>query len=144
MPAARKSAAPAEDITAGLEDDITAESKEEGVDLLADLESALETGDAQSWIPKEEGDTLVGVVTHVGTMNSDYSPEPIPYIEVQDREGEVWGVRGYGSVLAAKIEGAKLEVGDGVAVRFLGMQDSRNGRSYKNFAVRSRKPSTAS
>lgn len=121
--------------------DTTPTQSRGGFNLLDGIEDNLES-QGKAWIPQDEGDTIVGFVTSVGTIWSDQSKEDVPLIGVKDREGEDWSVRGYGKVLVNQIEKANPQVGDGIAIRFNGRKKNRSGTAeYKDFVVKTVKAS---
>lgn len=123
-----------------------------GFALLEGIEADLEKGSGKPWIPEEVGDTLMGVVTGVDTILSDY-PNPktgkqelLPLIDIKGTDGEDYTVRAYGAALSQQIAKRDPHVGDGIAIRFLGMEQPKNPqfKAYKNYVVVVRKPVTAS
>lgn len=153
------------DLTGGLDiaglmadvDKETAETKAEaststttsagGFALLEGIEADLEKGSGKPWIPEQPGDTLMGVVTGVDEILSDYpnkegKQELLPLIDILGTDGETYSVRGYGAALSRQIRKRDPQVGDGIAIRYLGMEQPKNQsyEPYKNYVVVVKRP----
>jgi|KBSSwiStaDraftv2_1062776.scaffolds.fasta_scaffold05351_8 hypothetical protein len=116
---------------------------EEDFDLLSDMSES----DAKAWVPWNEDDQprgIQGTVTHVGTVTQDakYGGDEVPYVELTDKDGTVWGVRGYSTVLENqmnKVIDGGLRSGDIFAVVYKGETTNRKGdNTYKNFQVKTK------
>lgn len=112
-----------------------------------DLLSEMSESDAKAWMPWDDDEQprgIQGTVIHVGTVTADakYGGHDVPYVEVRDKEGTVWGVRGYSTVLNNQLEreiNNGLSSGDIFAVVYKGITTNRKGdNDYKNFAVKSK------
>lgn len=149
MPAARtatsKVAAENEvDLLADMDTTPTGPVEEEDFDLLSDMSES----DAIAWVPwndDEQPRGIQGTVVHVGTVTQDakYGGDEVPYVEIRDKDGKVWGIRGYSTVLENQMNkeiDAGLSNGDLFAVVYKGETTNRKGdNTYKNFAVKSKK-----
>jgi hypothetical protein len=131
------------DLLADLDNDNTPPVDDEDFDLLSDMAESTAT----AWVPWNEEDQpngVQGTVTHIGTVTQEakYGGEDVPYIELEDKNGTVWGVRGYGTVLANQLQreiDGGLRNGDILAVKTLGMVSNRaKTNEYRNFAVKSK------
>lgn len=85
------------------------------------------------WNP-EDGDILEGEVEELGTEKTQYRPDQ-PYLAVKQEDGKtlkMW--------CNAQLEGLcvdeDVEVGDMIAIKFLGARESRKtGKTYKNYIL---------
>lgn len=148
MPVASKAAskptqADEVDLLAGMQENDTPVQDDEDFDLLSDMSES----DATAWMPWDEEDQpkgIQGTVTHVGTVTADakYGGHDVPYVELRDKEGTVWGIRGYSTVLKNQLEREidnDLRSGDILAVVYKGITTNRKGdNEYKNFATKSK------
>jgi hypothetical protein len=137
MAAAKASSSLLDDLKQEVESEKEERRSQSAAALLDELENSSE---AKSWIPENPGDGIAGKVTYVGTVVSDYAKpgeDPnVPYIELIDDAGEVWGIRAYGTVLRNQIDKNSPEVGNLMAVVFDGMKQARSGAEYKSYRVR--------
>lgn len=121
---------------------------EEDFDLLSEMSGS----DAEAWVPfdnDEIPDGIQGTVTHIGTVEQDAkyvakgSDGLVPYVEIQEKSGKVWGIRGYATVLANQMTreiNAGLKIGDLFAVVYKGIKENRSKTNeYKDFTVRTKK-----
>jgi hypothetical protein len=130
------------DLLADLNNDTPPVDADEDFDLLSDMSES----DAKAWVPWNEDDQPKGVqgtVTHVGTVVADakYGGGDVPYVEIRDKEGTVWGIRGYSTVIKNQLQREidnGLQSGDLLAVVYKGITSSRNNDEYKNFGTKSR------
>lgn len=98
-----------------------------------DLLKSLQGGGAVGWNPTEAGETLVGDVLKVGSIQSDHPPfENKPVVTVQTDESGTYRVIGYRSVLQREIEESDPQVGDRIAVKFFGPQKIQKGANAGN------------
>lgn len=116
---------------------------DEDFDLLSDMSES----DATAWVPWNEDDQpngLQGTVVHIGTVTQDakYGGDEVPYVELRDKEGNVWGVRGYAGVLASQLQreiDAGLRSGDVLAIVNKGLTFNKaKTNEYRNFQTKSR------
>ncbi len=144
----------------------TANKVAEEVDLLADIQnedqtsnvqdpdeefdllSEMNESDAEAWVPFDDEsvpDGIQGTVTHIGTVTQEakYGGNDVPYIEIRDKTGKMWGIRGYATVLANQLNreiDAGLKNGDLLAVVYKGIKENRSKTNeYKDFTVRSKR-----
>jgi hypothetical protein len=129
--------------------DITAETAnapddDEDFDLLSDLSGS----DAVAWMPWDEEDQPTGIqgrAVHIGTVTQDakFGGDEVPYVEIQAKDGTVWGIRGYATVLKNQMQREidnGLSTGDLFAVAYLGVKENRKkDNEYKNFKVLSKR-----
>jgi len=112
--------------------DTTTETKTTDEDLLAKLDSA-PSGPGNDWSP-EPGDTVIGTVRrfeHPKTKTGDRFL-PIVVLEVEATEGtEELRVPVKHKILAAELLDAKVQVGDRVAIRYLGQPEGKNYYLYR-------------
>lgn len=114
--------------------DTTTEIKTTDEDLLAKLDSA-PSGPGNDWSP-EPGDTVIGTVRrfeHPKTKTGDRFL-PIVVLEVEATEGttEELRVPVKHRVLASELLDSKVQLGDRVAIRYLGQPE---GKSYYLYRV---------
>lgn len=116
---------------------------DEDFDLLSDMSES----DAVAWVPwndDEQPKGIQGTVTHVGTVTQDakYGGDEVPYVELTDKAGTVWGIRGYSTVLESqmqKVIDAGLRSGDIFAVVYKGEVTNKKGdNTYKSFQVKTK------
>jgi hypothetical protein len=131
------------DLLAEMDTPVAQPVDDEDFDLLSDMAESTAT----AWVPwneDEQPNGIQGSVTHIGTVTQEakYGGEDVPYIELQDKEGTVWGVRGYGTVLANQLQREidnDLRNGDLLAVKNLGLTSNRSKTNeYRNFVVKSK------
>jgi hypothetical protein len=147
MPVASKTSKVADnevDLLAEMDTAPTGPTEDEDFDLLSDMSES----DAKAWMPWDDEDQpkgIQGIITHVGTVAADakYGGHDVPYVELRDKEGTVWGIRGYSTVLGNQLQREidnGLSSGDLFAVVYKGITTNRKGdNEYKNFAVKSKK-----
>lgn len=94
--------------------------------------------DSESWMPHknaEQSPVLVGVLVHEGvTPDAGYGPAAVATL--RDRDGKEWTVRMFGSVLAREWEEAGASLGDVVAIRYVGKQQTKDGTEFRLWRVR--------
>lgn len=132
--------------------------EEEDVDLLSeidepdastdddddfDLLDEISEENGESWQPANDEDQprgIQGTVTYRGTVDSDFHKEPVNLVELRAKDGTEWSIRGYHSVLENQIDKADPEVGDLIAVKYLGEKDNKRGdNTYHDYRVVVRK-----
>lgn len=124
------------DLLADLVDDGPAPAAND-TDEVYDLLDGLSEDAGTPWVPDADTDPgpegIQGRVRFVGEIGSDYGPETCPLIEIEDKDGTLWSVRGYSTVLRNQITKADPRVGDLMAVRYFGTKTGKTGRDYKNY-----------
>lgn len=126
-----------------LESEVSGDASKD-LDLLDGIDEDLESGSGRAWSPAADGGegpgaTLVGFVTAVYEVGSDYRSEPVPCVDVEDRDGEVWSVRGYHAALGGQLSRLKPTVGDAMAVKYIGEKQNSKGQQLQDYAVRVRR-----
>jgi hypothetical protein len=86
--------------------------------------------EVQPWQP-EKDDKLVGRVLSVEWIDSRYSDEQYPYIELESVDGILYGWHAAQTVAKSAIQRKKLRAGDRLAVKYLG----EHTKGYKDFRV---------
>jgi len=95
-----------------------------------------ENTDVVSFRPEKDGELVEGTVVALSTTNSEYTSDLIPVIRIQTDEGVVREVRGYHSVLRARLQERNVAVGDKLGVRYDGKKPTKDGkRSYHAYSV---------
>lgn len=121
------------DLLAGLEDAPEVKDEEESEDLL----DGISEDNGVAWMPWEEDDQPKGIqgrVTYIGTVESDYGDNDVPLIELEDKAGDLWSIRGYSTALQSQIKKTDPQVGDLFAIKYLGEVKARkSGKEYHNF-----------
>lgn len=130
-----------EDLLAGLEGDAAATTQtddDEELDLLDDISE--DAGVA--WVPATDGDQPDGIQGRVVNRTVIYADDAygggeVPLLEIEEKGGEVWSVRGYHTVLRNQIEKNDPEVGDLVAIKYFGPKTPRSGgKDYENYGMK--------
>jgi len=147
MPAAAtkssKVAAEEVDLLADMNTEPAQVDDDDDFDLLSDMSES----DAKAWVPWNEDDQprgIQGTVNHVGTVTQDakYGGDDVPYVELTSKDGTVWGIRGYSTVLESqmnKVIDAGLRAGDVFAVVYKGEVTNKKGdNTYKSFQVKTK------
>jgi hypothetical protein len=86
--------------------------------------------EVQPWQP-DKGDKLVGKVLSVEWVQSRYSDDKYPYVEVDSADGVLYGWHAGQTVAKSAIERKGVRVGDQLAVKFLG----EHAKGYKDFRI---------
>lgn len=131
----------ANDLLAGLEDETSTN--------VLDLLDGIDESGGTSWVPESVGDGIQGNVKALSTTSSDYSPEPVPVVVVDNAkvvvggkdvsgDAEEWRITAYASVLSRELKDSNLSVGDLLAVKFFGEKMGKSGNAYKHFKAASR------
>lgn len=119
------------DLLAGLDE--PAAPDEDDLDLLAGITE----DNGTAWMPWDDEDQPVGIqgrVTYVGEVDSDYGDGKVPLLEIEDKAGDLWSIRGYSTALRSQISKIDPQVGDLFAVKYLGEKAGRkSGKDYHNF-----------
>lgn len=110
-----------------------------GFSLLDGMDAELDKGSGKAWIPEKAGEQIMGVIESVEEIASEYSKVgKCHIITVRDKAGELHSVRGYGTVLENRLRELDPKVGDGIGIRYLGVEQPKNQsyQAYKNWAVK--------
>lgn len=83
---------------------------------------ALTEGRAKEWMP-EEPEEITGVVLRQGSQPSAYGSKP--FIELWTGGRDRRRVTAYSGMLESVIDGAELQVGDTVTVRYIGKREAK-------------------
>ncbi|MGD0281855.1 MAG: hypothetical protein ABSB95_05790 [Dissulfurispiraceae bacterium] len=101
---------------------------------LSEKEIALKkTYNLKYWKPKV-GDQIMGVVVEMGISDSLHGDGQQEYLKISENNGGIYIVF-VQSVLARQIEEEDVRVHDKVAIKFLGLTKSQQGRTYKNYCL---------
>jgi hypothetical protein len=84
---------------------------------------ALTEGRAKEWNPEEPAE-VTGVILHRGTQPTHFSGSA-PFVELWLGGRERVRVTGHAMVLGSLIEGAELQVGDTVTIRYTGKKEAK-------------------
>lgn len=132
------------DLLAAMNEPESTVEDDEDFDLLSDLTE----DNGLSWIPWDDEDQPEGIqgrVVGVGEVDREqrYGGGTAVLIQIEAKDGQVWSIRGYATVLANQLEREiekGLSVGDFLAVKYLGEKENKSGdNSYKNFATASKR-----
>lgn len=109
-----------------------------------DLFEKLDQEQAKAWVP-EEGDKIVGTVTHIGEWTGEFGTSTTVTIEVEDgstEEGEpieAGALRTFyasSTAAASQLERANPSVGDRIGVAYKGKAaGKKSGREYHDYRV---------
>jgi hypothetical protein len=107
-------------------------------DLMSQMDAQEE---AVAWIPKDEGETIIGKVVSVGTVTSSFQPDQeIPRVLLLKDDGTYASLTGYHTVLRLRLEEAAPKVGDRLAAKFFGEKNNNAGtRTFKSYGVKVRR-----
>lgn len=101
-----------------------------------DLLDGISEDNGTAWMPWEETDQPSGIQGRVkfrSTIGDDYGHDDIPLLEIEDKNGDLWSIRGYSTALKSQIERVDPQVGDLFAVKYLGEKAGRkSGKDYHN------------
>ena len=84
------------------------------------------------WIPKDEGDFIVGEVVAFRTMTSRFGDGEVMVLK-NDEDNEPWSVF-ISSVIKTARERENIQVGEHVGIKYLGVVEGENAE-YKDFIV---------
>ena len=84
------------------------------------------------WIPKDEGDMLIGVVKGFRAMTSRFGEGEVMEL-IEDESKELMAVF-LSSVIKTARENQNIQPGDHVGIKFLGEVEGENA-TYKDFVV---------
>lgn len=136
---------PADDVDAMFDQAAAVESY--GDDPFAGMDDLLDEvveDDSEGWVPKEKGEGVMGIVTAVGQIKSDFAsdtdPDPMcPTVTLKTKDGDKFRVIGYGAVLKRELREKDPQIGDMIAVKYFGEGILKTGkfagRKFKNFGV---------
>lgn len=99
------------------------------------IEERIEGPAAESWVPENEGDKVVGVIEEVGTREGDYGPFKVLSLFNEDTN-TAWSVAGFGAVLGRKFDHlTDADVGRKVAIIFKGQRQPKKqgAKPYKDY-----------
>lgn len=99
--------------------------------------------DIVNFIPDRPGKSVVGKLVDITEVDSDYHRErdSVPMLVIEGPSGTLWGVRCYHTVLLneveRRIEKGRLNIGDLVAVKYLGKggKEDRSLQQYDNYRL---------
>jgi hypothetical protein len=91
-----------------------------------------EDEDIPTWKP-EPGEMLAGVVVTMKLLDSKYSKQPYPYLEIENADGNTIGWHAAQTVAKSQLKQVRAQVGDVLSIRYKG--EHKNG--YKDFAIKS-------
>ncbi len=83
---------------------------------------ALTEGRAKEWIPEEPAE-VTGVVLRQGTQPSAYGAKP--FIEIWTGGRDRVRITAYSQMLESLFDGAELQVGDTVTIRYIGKREAK-------------------
>lgn len=93
---------------------------------------------SEAWRPKdtpEHPNPLIGKIVEVDEGDGDYGVYPILYVQTED--GSEWRWHVFGGVAQGRILKLRPAVGDQIAAKYLGEEDSKNykGKTYSNWKI---------
>lgn len=88
-----------------------------------------------SWIPKQPGDYISGVIIDVSERATKFTDHCTVVTVVDDADGAERSIWGTGSVLSGEFARRQLAVGDRLGVRRLKDGKTRDGTPYNAFRV---------
>lgn len=113
----------------------------------AALLDSVDGSTAPSWRPTEDGEGVVGEITAISSIQSDYADAEgnrpwCPMITVREDDGSQLRIIGYQAVLRNELDAADPKIGDTLAVKYFGKKSSKDGkRGYANYGVKVRRGS---
>lgn len=121
-----------------LERQMAAPSAQSLEDQLAELEAAAASEDfrgaAPAWKPDKEGAFIAGTVMSIFESEGDYGPSNA--MVIRKRDGEEQTIYCSQTVLRNQFDRLKPQVGDLVAVKYVGEKSGKNDRKYKDYVMR--------
>ena len=108
-------------------DTVTAE------DRLAAARAKLDQPRAETYRFTDAGDEIAGTVVRLDVADTEYGPQRIVVNDAGD--GELRSIWLLHDALLSQMKKLKPQPGDVLAVRYLGRQQSGNGRSYHAYTV---------
>lgn len=93
--------------------------------------------DVVAFRPEREGESVEGVLVARDITTSDYTTDEIPVLTLKQADGVYRGVRGYHQVLRNELEKVDPQIGDTVAIKYLGkLPNKAKTGSYHGYKVR--------
>jgi hypothetical protein len=114
---------------------VTAEQTVAPEDRLAAARAKLDQPRAETFRFAHEGDEIVGTVARLDEADTEYGTQRIVVLDPGD--GNLRSIWLLHDALRSQMEKLAPEPGDVIAVRYLGRQQSGNGRSYHAYTVTS-------
>lgn len=99
-----------------------------GTDNVRSLADRISEDYAEAWMPSE-GDSLIGHVSEIAVGNSEYGTYPI--VTVMTAGGDRWAIHAFHTVLHDAIVDAAPDIGEEVAVKYMGRVLPREKRALK-------------
>jgi hypothetical protein len=104
-------------------------------DRLAAARARLDQPRAETYRFTKAGDEIAGTVVRLDVADTEYGPQRIVVIDPGDgNPRSVWLLH---DALLSQMKKLKPQPGDVIAIRYLGRQQSSNGRSYHAYTVAS-------
>jgi hypothetical protein len=114
---------------------VTAEQTVAPQDRLAAARRKLDEPRAETFRFSKAGDEIVGTVVRLDVADTEYGQQRIVVVDPGD--GNLRSIWLLHDALRSQMEKQRPEPGDVIAVRYLGRQQSANGRSYHAYTVTS-------
>jgi hypothetical protein len=114
---------------------VTAEQTVAPEDRLAAARAKLDQPRAETFRFGKAGDEIVGTVVRLDVADTEYGTQRIVVIDPGD--GNLRSVWLLHDALLSQMRKLKPQAGDVIAIRYLGRQQSSNGRSYHAYTVAS-------
>jgi hypothetical protein len=102
-------------------------------DRLAAARAKLDQPRAESFRFAKAGDEIAGTVVRLDVADTEYGPQRIVVVDPGD--GALRSIWLLHDALLSQMKKLKPQPGDVIAVRYLGRQQSGNGRSYHAYTV---------
>jgi hypothetical protein len=102
-------------------------------DRLAAARAKLDQPRAETFRFAHEGDEIAGTVVRLDVADTEYGPQCIVVVDPGD--GNLRSIWLLHDALRSQMEKLRPEPGTVIAVRYLGRQQSANGRSYHAYTV---------
>jgi hypothetical protein len=91
----------------------------------------------EAWKPEKSGDTLAGPILALETRHTEPRPGkvmPCPVVIVE-HNGKARAFWGFHTVARSQLAHLKPQVGEYIAIRFLGSLNGASGQSYVNYKI---------
>jgi hypothetical protein len=98
-----------------------------------EIRQALDRGEPKPWIWSEDGDEVIGQAVGVEKRQTRHGE---PYFLILVVDGEERSVLAGNQVLLGKLKGLHLQPGDWVGIRRLEERESQNGKTYRDYSVK--------
>lgn len=111
-------------------------------DFLNDARDAEGSDSAPYWVAEKEGDMIAGEITSIGEGESDYGAYHYVLLKTLDDKGNLTDEEIQVSMLGTVLSNwwnrnrSKVQVGDLIAVKYMGEMKGKSGNSYRDFVVR--------